>query len=311
MVTFRFYLVSLVAVFLALAMGVVVGSTLIDRAIVDRLDRSVRTVRDRASRVQDENDRLEEELADLREYTDVTASSVVAGTLEGGSVVVVAERGLQPEPVQSAVSLLGDAGAESPGILWLERGWVLDDEEEREALAGALDVPVTDADRLRDRAWRRVVAELQGGSATGEPLQDLVDGGFLTYEGVGEEPSELADLAGTAEAAVLVSGPASELGDGGLVVGMGRVLVDAEVDTVVAEVWRDTEEGPARGAVVGRVRDAEDLSEAVSTVDDLDLLQGRVAAALAVAELVEDGRRGDYGYGRDVDGVLPERTAAE
>ena len=40
MVTFRFYLVSLVAVFLALAMGVVVGSTLIDRAIVDRLDES-------------------------------------------------------------------------------------------------------------------------------------------------------------------------------------------------------------------------------------------------------------------------------
>src|ERR687893_595934 len=109
MVTFRFYLVSLVAVFLALAMGVVVGSTLIDRAIVDQLDRSVESVSDRLDRQRDENDELREELEQLRGYAEGTAPAVVDGTLEGGGVAVVAERGVEPEVVEAAVETLQEA----------------------------------------------------------------------------------------------------------------------------------------------------------------------------------------------------------
>ena len=38
MINFRFHLVSLIAVFLALGLGILVGSTVIDQGIVDRLD---------------------------------------------------------------------------------------------------------------------------------------------------------------------------------------------------------------------------------------------------------------------------------
>jgi hypothetical protein len=61
--------------------------------------------------------------------------------------------------------------------------------------------------------------------------------------------------------------------------------------------------------VVARVRDAEDLAEAVTTVDDLDLVQGRVATTLALAEL-RNGGRGHYGYGPGADAPLPERPPA-
>ena len=37
MISFRFHVVSITAVFLAIAIGVVVGSTYVDRAIVDTL----------------------------------------------------------------------------------------------------------------------------------------------------------------------------------------------------------------------------------------------------------------------------------
>jgi len=40
MINFRFHLVSLIAVFLALGLGILVGSTVVDQVIVDRLDRS-------------------------------------------------------------------------------------------------------------------------------------------------------------------------------------------------------------------------------------------------------------------------------
>ena len=39
MINFRFHIVSLIAVFLALALGIVMGATVVNRAIVDRLNR--------------------------------------------------------------------------------------------------------------------------------------------------------------------------------------------------------------------------------------------------------------------------------
>jgi Copper transport outer membrane protein, MctB len=107
---------------------------------------------------------------------------------------------------------------------------------------------------------------------------------------------------------VLVSGAQSQL-DPELTLGLGRGLVRAGVPSVVAEAWHEDENGPARGTVAGLVRDADDLKDAVSTVDDLELVQGQVAATFALADL-RTGVRGHYGYGDDADDPLPERPAA-
>jgi hypothetical protein len=307
MVTFRFYLVSLVAVFLALAMGVVVGSTLIDRAIVDRLDRSVDSVSHRLDRQQDENAELRKELQELRDYADGTAPAVVDGVLDGGAVAVVAERGVEPDVVESAVSLLQQADGTAPGVLWLEPAWSLAEEGDRLRLAEALDVPVTGPGRLRDRAWGRLVTALQGGSVQGDPLQELADAGFVTYQDVGDVETGITALAGAGEQVVLVSGSESQLGPE-LTVAFGRGLVQAGVPALVAEAWREQEESPPRGTVTGLVRNDDDLADAVSTVDDLDLVQGRVATSLALDDL-RNGVRGHYGYGPDADRPLPERPA--
>ena len=46
MINFRFHLVSLVAVFLALGLGILVGSTVIDQGIVNRLDSEINHVQE-------------------------------------------------------------------------------------------------------------------------------------------------------------------------------------------------------------------------------------------------------------------------
>ena len=61
MINFRFHLVSLIAVFLALGLGILVGSTVVDQVIVDRLDREIRTARRDTATVQAENRRLSDE----------------------------------------------------------------------------------------------------------------------------------------------------------------------------------------------------------------------------------------------------------
>jgi hypothetical protein len=83
-----------------------------------------------------------------------------------------------------------------------------------------------------------------------------------------------------------------------------RVASDAGVPSVLAEVTPAAPEGesPERGTVVGRA--LEDGSVRFSTVDDLELIAGRVATVLAL-DALRDGTVGRFGYGPDVDGVLP------
>ena len=68
MINFRFHLVSLVAVFLALALGVVMGSTVIDRAIVDRLSSQIDSVKKRADAERAENRALRDQMKGLENF---------------------------------------------------------------------------------------------------------------------------------------------------------------------------------------------------------------------------------------------------
>jgi hypothetical protein len=51
------------------------------------------------------------------------------------------------------------------------------------------------------------------------------------------------------------------------------------------------------------------LSKSVSTIDDLELVQGRVAATLAL-EVISNGAIGHYGYGPDASSPLPPHPSS-
>jgi hypothetical protein len=57
---------------------------------------------------------------------------------------------------------------------------------------------------------------------------------------------------------------------------------------------------------VAGVRDDTTLSKQVSTVDDLELAQGQVAAVLALSDL--ERRIGHYGYGNGASSIVPPVT---
>ena len=87
---------------------------------------------------------------------------------------------------------------------------------------------------------------------------------------------------------------------------LAHALVDADVPSVVGEdyVAGESEDAPERGATVAPIRDDDILDATVSTVDDLDLVAGRVASVLAVEDLAT-GTVGHYGYGRGADQNIP------
>ena len=62
MVNFRFHIVSLIAVFLAIGLGILMGSAVVKGAIVDRLDREIDQVRKESDNLRNANRQTNDDL---------------------------------------------------------------------------------------------------------------------------------------------------------------------------------------------------------------------------------------------------------
>ena len=120
MINFRFHLVSLIAVFLALGLGILVGSTVVDQVIVDRLDREIRSVSRESNQLNAENSQLKDEVSKLDDFVRKSSVYLVEQRLSTVPVAVIAEKGVNSAAVSSVLASVRAAGAEVPGVLWLD-----------------------------------------------------------------------------------------------------------------------------------------------------------------------------------------------
>jgi hypothetical protein len=311
MISFRFHVVSITAVFLAIAIGVVVGTTYVDRAVVDSLENRV----DRVSRNLDErkaeNDALEAELDQTRAYADVSADFAVTDRLTGVPVLLLAARGIDEDVATQTLALARRAGAVVPGVTWLEERWSLESDEDRASLATATGIEDQGSSgAVRGAALNALTAALGAGAdpavARGV-LTALVDAGFLSVDAQDDGAPRLDALAGASPRVLLLTG--TDASD--RVTPAAAQMVDrasaAGLPTVAAEAFTQRSDGPERGRGFARTME-DDVRDRIVLVDDAELPQGRVAAILALVE-VAAGRVGHFGYGADADGIIPAWTA--
>lgn len=306
MINFRYHLASLVAVFLALAVGVIMGSTVVDRAIVSSLRSRIDSVEANAERRKAENDQLRTDLSRIQGSVETIAPYAVAGRLTGVTVAVVAPRGIDATPVQQTVALLQQAGAKAPGILWLEAAWDLSSRDDITKVANALNTSARDPKQLRDLASAAITGAVPAPNTAAFLALGTV--GVVKYEPVGEagKTTTIADWGGAGSRLLIVDGPNAKIAAKDWTIGLARAAASARIPTVVAEVYAKTNEAPARGTRLQGVLNASDLGT-VSTLDDLDLVEGRIATVLALAD-ISRGQVGHYGYGAGATRGVPELT---
>lgn len=160
MINLRYHIVSITAVFLALGIGLTLGSTFLDRVTVDTLKAQLDDVEAQADRTSTENDALSARVRDLEERDEALAAALPDRLLDGRltdvPVLVVATEGTDEALVDVAIAALGAADADVSGTWWLTERWLLDDEEEVTDLARLLDLSTDDVDRLRRNAAIRI-----------------------------------------------------------------------------------------------------------------------------------------------------------
>jgi hypothetical protein len=154
MVNLRFHIVSITAVFLALAIGIFMGTSLLKRATVDSLKATQHNLETKIDQSQDENAALRDALGTDDEQTRSFGSNAL-GSLLGGQVhdpvLLVAARGIDEDAVSAVRNVLTDAGSANLGTIWLDDKSSLADGDLRQAVATALGTGTGNATVMRKR----------------------------------------------------------------------------------------------------------------------------------------------------------------
>jgi len=345
MINLRYHLISIVAVFLALGIGVVMGSTVVDRVIVDTLEGQVNRYEDDLEREQAARATMSERLDALedqqRSLTE-EGGPLLQGRLKGVPVLVVAARGVDDAPVARLREALTEAGARDQGVYWLDAKLALDSDDVVTQLADALGVtPAAAADpaSLQRSVARRLanvlnaqgaaprsVEAVEGAPRSGSPrlqflLRALVEAGFADYDegAFGGLADPQVPLAGSRY--IVVSGVGAELVDEAVVLPMLAVMASVdEVSVVAAESFPAQGAAPRDGDGDG---DGDGDIEAPARGVFVGKLRGdnRISAAVSTIDDIEAfpglaaavlaladlprGSVGHYGVGEGADRLLP------
>jgi hypothetical protein len=336
-INFRFHIVSLIAVFLALAVGVVMGSTVIDKVTVDQLRTQLDRVEKKDDAVRTANEELGKEVAALQGFIDQAVPLLNGRRLAGANIAVVAIRGADGGAVRATVETLRNAGARVPGVLWLEPAWTLSDHDGADKLAKALAVPpafttapttgtvatTTTAkgarassttlppavESLRSQGLRELAARLvKAPRSTADVLGALQDNGFVGVDGEGQPTPELSSIPLLNMRVVVIGGNDERKISQAVAAPFVTALSEDGAPVVFAEAFRAAGKAFTRGDVVDDVRRSQTLAAKIPTVDDVDTVQGRTALVLSLEEFAR-GVVGHYGTGRGAKRQLPQPAA--
>ena len=315
MINLRYHIVSIVAVFLALAVGVVMGSTVIARSELDLLHNRQNVLETRSEDANKRNAALRKENDALRKFQEQAESPLLAGDLAGVPVVLVGVRGIEQGPADTLRQQLANAGAQSQGTIWLTRKLRLDNDADVQSLATALGVGTAGAAEIRTQALG-VLADVIGGSSGSARLTALRDAGFIEIE-----PPAASAVTTTTTAAgppfsptsvpatrvVIMSGAGAEMSDNEVAIPLVRAVAGVRAGVVAVEAGTDQPGG--REVFVGPLRRDRQLAPGVSTVDDLEAFAGR-AAVVVLLRQPATVPAGHYGVGPQAQRELPPPAPA-
>ena len=307
MISFRYHVVSIIAVFLALALGIVVGTTALNGPITKDLRHQVDSLKNDRNSLSDQVRTLQGQVGDGEKFGETYGAQIVKARLHESNVLIVGLPGASGAVKDGLAKMVGAAGGKVTGRVQLSSDYA--DPKQ----AGAMIKFATGGVHPIDLNYPNTD---QAGP---------VGGALLAYVLLGKgQPSDLTQvIAGFAQMHMLKleSGDSITPSTNVLVVTDGTLPAgDARGQTELALITQLQQQGghiavagdtPAAtdSGVVALVRgDATDKST-VATVDNADTALGQVSTILALADVGKPAPNtvvGHYGTAGGAKALFPD-----
>ena len=121
MIDFRYHLVSIVAVFLALAIGIVLGTTALNGPLTSRLRNLEEISRNEADSLRTQKGQLEQQISSDQAFAQAAAPLLLSHLLDGQSVVLVSAPGAEPQVINGIGAAVRQAGGTVTGQLEMQQ----------------------------------------------------------------------------------------------------------------------------------------------------------------------------------------------
>lgn len=312
MIDFRYHLVSIVSIFMALAVGIVLGAGPLKGTIGESLTQEVTQLREDRASLRTELETARKTGVTRDEFTAAARARLVGGTLPDAKVALVVMPDADADDVKAVTETLTAAGAAVVSRTTVDDSWVPQDNDaqsKQKQLATdqrrALGLPAateSDTSPLDDvLATSLLEADALPANDAGKAALDAL--AAAKYIDV-----ETADLV-RASSAVVVSAPVK--GD----VAADRDRQATRLAALAAALDRAgkgavlTEDVGVTGfagasSVVRAARSDATTARALSTVDDVSLSLGQVSVVYALVQQLTGGV-GQYGLGDGVSAGYP------
>jgi hypothetical protein len=310
-IDFRYHLVSLIAVFLAVALGIVIGTTQLNGPLTTNLQSQVSNLQGDKRALETQTQQLQSQLNGIGGFDEAVGPTLVADTLSGRRVVLVIDSGDVPtDVVEGVTALLGTAGATVTGSIRLTASYSdpqtatnLQTYVTGPGMPPGLTLPPTgDTGQLVAAVLAQVlmVPALGAGTTPEQNATSSVLAGLEQLEVLSKDTSSVS----AADFAVLLTAGARTGKDAAAgntaLVQLVTALDEQGSGAVVAGDSAATQDGGLLAAVRG---DAT-IARTLSTVDNVDTAAGRISTVLAVAAEAR-GTSGAYGTGKNTQPVPP------
>jgi hypothetical protein len=343
-IDFRYHVVSIVAVFLALAIGIVLGSTELQGTTYNVLDHATAKLQTEYDQVRSQLASAQAQASEGEAYAQAVEPAVLRDLLSGERLLIVTEPGAQSSVVSGISAAATDAGATVTGQIMLQPKFFDSSDTTQDSLnqttldvAQPAGISVNSSENYQQQAAQVIASEIlvkspgsagsqqagtpqsstspTGTPSTGTPSTSTQQAG----SGADSEASTMLSAyasagflnttgqPGTPASLVVVVTPQNAPSDGSADP-LDQVLVPLVQELAAkssATVVAGSSAASGAGSPIAVLR-ANNVASQVSTVDDADFVSGQSVVIQALATLLRGGKAGSYGFtGNGANAVAP------
>lgn len=295
--------------FLALGLGILVGTTVLDDSLVNSLRRRTEQLQGVNSDLRDQLDKAEQALADQQQFATDVQPFVLSGLLTNEEVVIVTTDGADSGALDEASRVLNLAGAPIVTTITVQPAMTSGTDADAQQLAGILGRPANTApDELMADAADALAARLSESPArtvdvNDDLLGDLLNAGMVVAPGLSD--ADLAGVGGPGQVVLVVDG-----GIGTSAASAGEVLL-APLVAALVDRQQPTAAGEGSDRTSTFLSTTHDLvsSGDLVSVDGLDQAVGGSALVLGIDGWLLTGQGGAFGLGDQASQPLPDPPA--